>query len=363
MTTLDDRARRAARRIVRECALVRSGEQVYLEGRLDSAEYLEALAYECELVGASPLVLLRSDELTHRRLTELPAERLGATSRCQLAAAEAADVVFVVRMEDGDPALFADVTPRQRAAASRGRKPLIDAFFSEGRRWIGTDHPTPQQAAAFGVDWPTYRDMFWRSLDVDYDELRRKADAGAALFEGAREVRVTSPRGTDVTGGVAGRPIDKDVGVLGEITNLANLPAGEICLAPLEDRADGTVVFDLAFWDGRRVEDFEVRFERGVAHPVRAAREYEFAAGVIAASDAGARVVGELGIGLNPGVGAPTGYTLTDEKILGTVHLALGDNRMLGGVNDSILHWDMMVLEPTLEIDGRTLLERGEWKL
>jgi aminopeptidase len=150
---------------------------------------------------------------------------------------------------------------------------------------------------------------------------------------------------------------------VGRETDLSNLPAGEICLAPLEDQADGTVVFDLAFWDGRRVEDLEVRFERGVVTPVRAAREFEFFTGILAASDAGAHVIGELGIGLNPAVGEPCGYTLTDEKILGTVHLALGDNRMLGGVNDSTLHWDMMILRPTVEVDGRPLLDDGEWLL
>ena len=361
MTSLDSRVRAVARRIVRECAAVRAGEHVYIDGRLDSAAYLEQLAHECELAGATALVVARSDERMHRRLTELSEERLAATSAPELEAVRAADVVFVVRMEDGDPRLFADVTPAQRAAQQRGRKPVIDVIFGGGKRWIGTDYPTPEQAAAFDLEWNAFSEMFWRSLDIDYVELQEKADAGARLFEGARQVRIRSPKGTDVTLGVAGRPIDKDVGLVGRETDLSNLPAGEICLAPLEDQAAGTVVFDLAFWDGRRIEDLEVRFERGVATPVRAKREFEFFCGVLDAADDAARIIGELGIGLNPAVGEPCGYTLTDEKILGTVHLALGDNRMLGGANDSVLHWDMMILRPTVEVDGRVLLDDGEW--
>ncbi len=363
MSPLEERIRRAARRIVRECARVRCGEHVYIEGRLDSADYLELLAFECELVGATALVVARSDEAAHRRLLELPVDQLERTSRVQLEAARAADVVMVVRMELGDPMMFADVAPEQEAAAVRGRKPVIDVFFQEGRRWIGTDFPTPGQARAFGLEFAAFNDMFWRSLDVDYDELRRKADALASVLEGARRVRLTSPKGTDLTLGIAGRPLDKDVGVVGIETSLSNLPAGEVCLAPLEDQADGTVVFDLAFWDGRRVEDLEVRFTAGRAELVRAAREFEFVQRVVAASTEGADVIGELGIGINPAVGEPCGYTLTDEKILGTVHLALGDNEMLGGTNTSSLHWDMMVLRPTLTVDGRAVLVHGEWQL
>jgi aminopeptidase len=151
--------------------------------------------------------------------------------------------------------------------------------------------------------------------------------------------------------------------VTGVETQFSNLPAGEVCLAPLEDQTEGTVVFDLAFMDGRRVEDLEVRFASGRATLVGAAREFAFVQRVVAAGGPGADVIGELGIGINPAVGSPCGYTLTDEKILGTVHLALGDNEMLGGSNPSHLHWDMMVLGPTLTVDGRPVLTDGEWQL
>jgi len=363
MTIIDERVRKAARRIVAECASVRAGEHVYIEGRLDAAEYLELLAFECERLGATAFVAARSDALLHRRLLELPAGQLELTSRVQLEAVRAADVIFVVRMEHGSPMLFADTSPEQEAAATRGRKPLFDLFFGEGRRWIGTDFPTPGQAAAFGLDYAAFSEMFWRSLDVDYAELQGRADALAAVLQGASLVRIRSPKGTDVTLGIAGRPLDKDVGVVGGETDLSNLPAGEVCLAPLEDQAEGTIVFDLAFWQGRRVEDLEVRFEAGRATLVGAAREFEYVQQIVAASGAGADVIGELGIGINPAVGEPCGYTLTDEKILGTVHIALGDNEFIGGTNRSSLHWDIMVLRPSVEVDGRAVLIDGAWQL
>ena len=358
--TLTERHAAVARRIVRECAAVRAGENVYIEGRGDSLEYLELLAFECELVGALPMVVAQSDEARRRRLVELGAGQLGTRSHSWIDAVRAADVVFTMRLEDGKPELFADVLPSQRGAESRGRKLLADHIYDGTRRWIGSDFPTAAQAAVFGMTFAAYADLFWRSLDLDYDVLRERAARVAGLLRGAREVRIGSPKGTDVTMGIEGRPLDLDVGVVTAEAPFSNLPAGEVCLAPIETSVNGTVVFDIAFWDGRWVEDLEVQFTGGVARGVRAARGLDLFSDTIAGASGAGDVIGELGIGLNHEVTAPCGNMLLDEKILGTIHIAVGDNTMLGGVNDSSLHWDLLVMNPTVTVDGRTLLAGGE---
>jgi len=159
---------------------------------------------------------------------------------------------------------------------------------------------------------------------------------------------------------IEGRPLDLDVGMVTPEAPLTNLPAGEVCLAPIEESANGIVVFDIAFWDGRWVEDLEVEFTGGVAHGVRAARGLDLFNDTIAGASGAGNVIGELGIGLNHEVTEPCGNMLLDEKILGTIHIAVGDNTMLGGVNDSSLHWDLLVMDPTVTVDGRTLLAGGE---
>lgn len=162
---------------------------------------------------------------------------------------------------------------------------------------------------------------------------------------------------------IDGRPLDLDIGVVTDEAKLSNLPAGEVALAPLEDQAEGTVVFDLGFWNGVRIEELETRFEHGVCHPIGARTGLETFAGVLANASGPANVIGELGIGLNPAVGEPCGYMLTDEKILGSIHIALGDNRMLGGTNESSLHWDLLVMQPTVTVDGVVLLDRGDLRV
>lgn len=354
-----DRLAAVARTIVHDCGNVRAGENVYIEGRADSLPYLELLAFECELAGARPVVVAPSDEYRRRRLLELPDDQLASISAGWIEAARVADIVFTVRLEDGQPRLFRDIPAERSGAALRGRKLLADVIYDGSRRWIGTDLPTPAQAEAFGLDFASFSDMFWRSLLLDYRELTRRADVVAAALEGAEWVRITSPKGTDVRMRIAGRPLDKDIGVVTDEAKLSNLPAGEVCLAPHEDSADGTVVFDLAFWNGVRIEDLEVVFEKGVARGVSARTGFETFVGTLAGATGDGDRIGELGIGLNPEVGEPCGYMLTDEKILGTIHIAVGDNQMLGGTNDSSLHWDLLVMEPTVEVDGRPLMLGG----
>jgi aminopeptidase len=360
--SLTERAAAVAHRVVSECAGVRAGQHVLITGRADSRGYLETLAFECERLGATALVTTESDQAFHRRLTELEAAQLERTSACALAAVKAADVVIVVHMEHGAPALFADVAAERFGAARLGRKPLMEAQFEPGRRWIGTDYPTPEQAEHFGMAMDAYAELFWRAIDVDYSALQRRAALICEVLDGASEVVITSPKGTDLSLRIDGRPLDADVGLLTDAAPFANLPAGEVCLAPLEDSAQGTVVFDIGFWDGQWVEDLVVEFNGGVARGVSAKRGLELFNRTLAANSGAASVIGELGIGTNHEVTKPCGNMLLDEKILGTIHLAVGENRMMGGANESSLHWDLLVVGPTVTVDGVTLLADGELK-
>jgi len=354
-----ERLAAVARTVVRDCGRVVAGENVYIEGRADSLPYLELLALECELAAARPVIVARSDELQRRRLLELPVEQLERVNDGWIEAARRADIVFTVRLEDGRPELFRDIPREKYGGLLRGRKQLADVIYDGTRRWIGTDLPTRAQAAAFNLDFECFSDMFWRALLLDYGALSRRADVVAATLADAEQVRITSPKGTDVIMRIAGRPLDKDIGIVSEQAPFSNLPAGEVCLAPHEDSAQGTVVFDLAFWNGVRIEDLEVAFEGGVARGLRAQTGLRTFTDTLASATGAGSVIGELGIGLNPEVGEPCGYMLTDEKILGTVHIAVGENRMLGGVNESSLHWDLLVMRPTVEVDGRPLMIEG----
>jgi aminopeptidase len=357
-----------ARGIVRICARVREDEAILIVGRQDNLHFCELIAFECSKVGASPIVSVESDSYVHRLLSETPIEFLKKTAKHMLALIRSCDVIITVGMERKDPAVFSDLPEERLAAYRMGRKPWIDVVYDGQRRLVGTDFPTKEQAAAYGLEFRAFHDVYWRAMAVDYKALMRRASKVAQTLRKAGEVHITSAKGTDVVVGFQGRTIHIEDGVIDEADvaaghPFANLPAGEVYVAPLEDRSDGRVIFDLAFHRGNKIEDLEVEFHAGTIRPIKAACGLEVFCEVLENSQGDKDKIGELGIGLNPEIEKVIGFALLDEKIMGTVHLAIGDNRFMGGVNDSDLHWDLVIQSPTVVAAETLLIEDGSLRV
>jgi leucyl aminopeptidase (aminopeptidase T) len=201
-------------------------------------------------------------------------------------------------------------------------------------------------------------EMMARTMAADFSSLRARSREVARLLTEGSEVRITSAAGTDLTIGIAGRTALSDDGDLSASGAFGNLPPGEAFLAPVEGTTNGRLVVDGTMWPVGRlseplvweVADGYVREMSGLhADEVRAAIE---------PYGAEAFAIAELGIGTNDAAQL-TGNVLEDEKILGTIHVAIGDNHTFGGTVRVSSHQDGIVLEPTLSIDGRTIVEGG----
>jgi leucyl aminopeptidase (aminopeptidase T) len=356
---------RIARRVLHDTAGVKPGWRVTITGRPDTTPFIDALAVESFKSGAPAVPLVFSDEFLFRSIAEVPLEYLKAGYPPVLELFRASDLIIQLSMTAADPARLSAMLPERLAARRQGMTGVRDIMLSDQRRWIGTDLPTPGQARTFGIDFPTFSDIFWRAMDVDCDTLKRACEGVRAILATGDRLRITSPKGTDLELEYGGRPLLKDDGVIDDEDvasgrALSNLPAGEVCFAPVEETAAGRVVFDLAYWDGTWMRDVEVEFgPGGVARPVRAAAGLDAFRAVIDGAGAAGKLIGELGIGLNPAVDRATGFTLVDEKFAGTVHLALGDNTFLGGKNASPLHWDILILEPTVTVGETAIIRDG----
>ncbi len=188
-------------------------------------------------------------------------------------------------------------------------------------------------------------------LDIDYDELRARCEELARLLEGARRVRLTSAAGTDLSFEIAGRPVFRDGGDLSRPGAFGNLPAGEVCVAPLEGTAEGTVRVDGSIGGlGLALEPVTLRFAGGRA--VEAGDERLRA--LIEAHGPEAAGLAEFGIGANPRA-AVMGNVLEDEKAIGTAHVALGANHALGGAVRIPFHVDLVLRSARVEVDGRPI--------
>lgn len=202
-------------------------------------------------------------------------------------------------------------------------------------------------------------EMFGRTIPIDYDYLETRGRSLAAQLTEAELCRITAPGGTDVEISLRGREGRSDDGDLRAAGAFGNMPAGEAYIAPFEQEGRGTIVFDgsLASW-GLLEEPLSVSFAGGRAVSTEGGGAAEWLAETLDAGGANGRVIAELGIGTNPGAKI-TGVILEDEKVEGTIHLAFGTNTGIGGQNESSVHIDGLVRDPTVELDGRVIMRDG----
>ena len=203
-------------------------------------------------------------------------------------------------------------------------------------------------------------DMLARLMACDFATLQRRSAALARLLTEADEVRITCPRGTDLTLDLSGRSGIADDGDLTGEGAFGNLPCGEGFIAPL--RGSGRMVTGCLASIGLPQGDLPVlTIEEGrLTHATESEGERLLAA-LTGAGEMGTNVA-ELGIGTNEKA-VLTGNILEDEKILGTVHVAFGASAGIGGTVSVPVHLDCVILEPTLALAGTPVLERGEFLL
>jgi leucyl aminopeptidase (aminopeptidase T) len=202
-------------------------------------------------------------------------------------------------------------------------------------------------------------DMMVRTMSADYREVARRSKVLADALTAGKEVRIVSDEGTDVTLSIEGRDGLPDDGHLTKPGAFGNLPAGEGFIAPLEGRTNGRIVFDGSIWPiGLLDEPLVVDIKDGYATEITGHRADEFKS-LLEKHGREAFAVAELGIGTNE-TAKLTGNVLEDEKIMGTIHVALGDNHSFGGAIRVSSHQDGIVLKPNLTIDGESFLEGGK---
>jgi aminopeptidase len=219
-------------------------------------------------------------------------------------------------------------------------------------------YPTSALAQDAGMSLRDFEDVLYGACLVDWDAEHRRISRYARLFDEAEEVRIVG-EGTDLRVSVAGRRAEVDAG-------FGNMPGGEFFLCPLEASTEGTIAFTEfpAVWGGRELRGVRLRFSAGRVVDASAESEEDFLLQTLDTDD-GARRVGELGIGCNPGIDRYLGNVYFDEKMDGTVHVALGMGfEHLGGTNESAIHWDIVKdlrSGGRIELDGETVQENGAW--
>ncbi|UCH77471.1 MAG: aminopeptidase [Candidatus Coatesbacteria bacterium] len=199
-------------------------------------------------------------------------------------------------------------------------------------------------------------DIMVRTMAVDYRDVAARTRVLAERLREVDSFRLTSESGTDMTINAAGVEFSADTGLYHQPGDFGNLPAGEACGGPVLAGSTGVAVFDGSFAGvGLLSAPITVEFEDGLATSIAGGAEAEALSRMLEPFGDGGKVLAELGVGTHPEAEV-RGVVLEDEKVLGTVHLAFGNNVGFGGDNDVAIHVDGVIRAPTLVTDGGDLL-------
>jgi aminopeptidase len=363
----DPRVTNLARILVGYSTGVKEGDAVTIDGDSPAEPLLAAIYEEVLKAGGNPILQmsLSGQDATYYKLAS--DDQLEWISPVTRWAVEEADVRISVGASLNLRGL-SGVAPERQQRRSQATGDLMARAMERSAdgsfRWVYTLFPTGAYAAEAEMSVGDYEDFFFSACLADGgDPLSNWAKASAETqrlaewIDGREEVHVTGP-GTDIKLGIAGR---KFVPSLGK----HNMPDGEFFTGPIEDSVEGEVTFHLpAVISGREVSGVRLRFEGGKVADAKADRGEEYLAKLLD-TDQGSRCLGELGIGTNYGIDRGTREVLLDEKIGGTVHMALGRSYPeTGGVNESAVHEDLVCdlrQGGKITVDGEELQVDGKF--
>jgi len=199
--------------------------------------------------------------------------------------------------------------------------------------------------------------MSMGGLTADYTKVAELTKKVAKILESGKNVKITTPSGTNLTMSIEERPPLADTGLYHKPGDWGNLPAGEACLAPVEGTTQGVLVIDSM---GNIVKHpIQITVENGWARKFKGPDATQLE-NLLKSADENAYNIGELGIGTNPKARI-TGAVLEDEKVLGTIHIARGDNTSYsGGHTKSKTHLDGILLQPTVKADDYLIMKDGK---
>jgi aminopeptidase len=324
---------------------VKPGDLVLLSGPPQGAPLVRSLYRKVLAAGGHPHLRVRLDGETEALLKTGGEEQLEWVNPATVEDVERADVRIAVEA-DANTRSLSGVDPARQALYSRARETVRDRYLERAAagelRWVITAYPNDAHAQDAGMSRAEYEEFVYRAAFLDradpvgeWSRFAERLEATAARLGQVGELRLVA-EGTDLRLGVGGR---RWVASHGH----ENFPDGEVFTGPVEDSVEGTIRFSFpAVFQGREVHDVRLRFEHGSVVEASAARGGDFLERMLELDD-GARRVGEFAFGLNDAVDVFTRNILFDEKLGGTVHLALGSSYPeTGGVNRSALHWDLI---------------------
>ncbi|GAB4202595.1 MAG: aminopeptidase [Roseiflexaceae bacterium] len=363
----DSRVDKLARVLVQYSLAIKPKDIFRINSTALAAPLVRALVRETLLAGGFPVVRLALEDMAPILFKYASDEQLAFVPDFTRQETEQINATLAIISSENTRAL-SGVDPQRVAIQRKANRPLQERVLERAAagdlRWCVALYPTQASAQDAEMSLMDYEEFVYGACKLHHDDpvaswtaLRKEQDRIIAMLSTKNVIRLVAP-GTDLTYHVGGRSW---VNCYGD----ANFPDGEVFTGPHEDKTEGYIRYTFpAVYSGREVEDVRLVFKEGRVVEATAAKGQELLHSLID-MDEGARRLGEVAFGTNYDITRFSRNTLFDEKIGGTVHLALGAcYPETGAVNQSALHWDMvcdMREHSEVYADGQLIYKDGKF--
>lgn len=356
---VDLRTRELAKLAVRHSVNAKPGEKVVISGSQESIPFMTELYKQVILAGAIPVVRFSLPNTTDfyykyankGQLEFFPQYWFDTVKSCQC---------FIGIDTDENTRELTSADSKKISLRQKVNQPISNYINNERKkiRRVSIAYPCISHAQEADKSFTEWENFIYKACLVNWKKIKVSLNKIKAKFKENSFVHLQGP-GVDLKMRVHGKLCKVDAGE-------ENMPGGEIFMAPVRESLQGFIKFDYPrIVSGKRIAGVSLKFENGKVTEFQASEGKEFLTELLKTDD-NACYVGELGIGCNPGIQEYSNNLLFDEKIYGTIHLALGmaykDN---GGGNDSAIHVDIVkdMKQGKIIVDNKIIQQNGKWKL
>jgi aminopeptidase len=356
---MDTRTRALAKLVVDHALFVKKGETVIISGGTEAQEFLIALYKEVILRGAHPdlrVGLPETSAFFFKHAQKHQIEKFPESFDFRVKKAQK----YIGINTTANTRDLSNCDPKKIAARQKITRPISEYVVNAKPHIHRSTVAFPCQALAQEAEMSLtdYENFVFGACLQDWDAIGKKMDKVLKTFQKGKSVHLIG-EGVDLKFEVHGKLAKSDID--GE-----NVPMGEVFMAPVRESLNGWIKFDYpAIESAKEVTDIYLKFKDGKVIEATASKNEDFLKEMLAA-DENASYVGEFGIGMNPKVTKFTKNLLFDEKMGGTIHLALGmAYKENGGGNDSVIHWDIVkdMSKAKIILDGKVVQQNGNWKI
>ncbi len=342
---MDSRLKKLAKLLVHYSTKVTSSDKVFIECEDVAIPFMAAVMEETVKTGAHVETRISSQEVSEIRLKYATEEQLKTGNAIDKLISESATVA-ISAWGARNTRIYSGIPAEKMKFASQGNREsqmiFMERMGNGSMRWCGTQFPTNADAQEANMSLSDYTDFVYGAGLLDQDDpvtewkrISAEQERWVQWLNGKSEIHFVS-EGTDLHVNVSGRTwINCDGRV--------NFPDGEVFTSPVEDGVNGYITFSFpGIYAGREVEGIKLIVENGLIIKASATKGEDLLHALMD-TDTGSKRFGEVAIGTNYGITKFTRNMLFDEKIGGTIHMAIGDSMPeAGGLNKSGIHWDML---------------------